>query len=185
MEEGMERFLVFIIGVALIFSLGCFDDDGSDTFIPSGSAGLSAAVNYSTHDQINFGDTKDDGNYKGTAKLYVYLYEKKSDQMPNNYRLPEHIYKGETDTNGGTIEFTNIVAGEYFVMAFYDYIGSSDLDPPEHTENKGDPYILYVGEGSYTNDPAETLAIDITGPTTISIDITDQYHLQGKKKFDI
>ncbi len=182
----MERILVLIMGIALIFSSGCFDDDeGSDTFIPLGSAGLSATVNYSKYATIDFGTTNEDGNYKGTAKLYVYLYEKKSDEMPNNYRVPEHIYGGETDTNGGTIEFTDIVAGEYFVMAFYDYIGSSDLDPPNHIENKGDPYILYVGEGSFTNDPAVTVAIDITGPTAITIDLTDQYHLQGQKKFDI
>ncbi len=183
----MERILILIMGIALIFSLGCFDDDeGSDTFIPLGSAGLSVTVNYSMYDTIDFSDVNEDGNYKGTGLLYVYLYEKKSDEMPNNYRVPEHIYEGSTDTNGGTIAFTDIVAGEYFVMAFYDYVGSnSDPNPPTHIENRNDPYILYVGPGSYTNDPAETVAVDITVPTAITIDVTDQYHLQAQKKFDI
>ncbi|MDY6933421.1 MAG: hypothetical protein SVZ03_04265 [Spirochaetota bacterium] len=182
----MERILTIILCVSLIFSLGCFDDDeGGDTYIPAGAADLSATVNYSKYDQIDFGDTNDDGFYQGTGKLYVYLYEKKSEHMPNNYREPEHIYDGETDVNGGTIEFTDIMAGEYFVMAFYDYKGSSDFDPPSHIENNGDPYILYVGEASYTNDPDEAVAINIGGPTVIKIDLTDQYILQKKSKFDI
>lgn len=119
----------------------------------------------------------------GDKKNVVYLFstiEQKSDNNPV-------LYKGEIDTNNGTITISDIKAGTYYIVAFYDYASGGNL---ENILNRYDRYALYadssdaeVGTANSTPyfDNAATVTIGEDETVEITLDIHENW-VMGKPK---
>jgi|GEM_PF-1159882 len=105
--------------------------------------------------------------YNGTAaevgasgKIYVYLYS----SLGITTRDPAPVYTGSTDAavtigSPATITIPRIVAGEYYVFAFYDYHTGDNPD------NQTDRYVLYSGT-AYTSGASK---VTISGETNLDM----------------
>jgi hypothetical protein len=174
-------------------------DNQTDRYTLYAGAGLSGftsvAVPYtvagdSLLDGINFGDTyKLQGQSKfmlpctvtvnatyngteyndGSGRLFVYLY----DTLGTDTRTPAPVYASSTPaaSTAATITLTDVVAGSYKAVLFYDYSYEDG-----HNDSEGDRYVLYNNR-QYTS-LADTITLTDGGSATWTQTFGNSYTLQ-------
>ena len=102
----------------------------------------------------------------GDKDINIYLYE----ELGDNSRAYAVVRKGSTTVNGGTVTISKIVAGTYYVVAFYDYCEGGNED---NILNRYDRYSIYTEtdplEGNSTVYYDHATAIEITDDTPVDI----------------
>jgi len=144
----MKKFLVLSIYIIFLFS-GCEleDNESNDEAVEAGTASIKVKVKASAV----WGTS--DPDEAGTQKNYVYLYQElgaKSNSLPKQY--------GSSSTLDNTyILIEEVVPGDYYLVAFYDYSGGSKDD---NVLNRGDYYSIYNDVSN--NNPYVEDAIKVT-----------------------
>ena len=197
----MKKLTGFILACALVFfQLACFDDSGSD--LPKGT--LKVTVNTSadiwdypklvsgTNYAAYAGDTSytlqyydvggdsspgEDSNtvievsHLGDKINYVYIYS----ELGDSSRDKPVLYRGTSSSNDSEITINGIVAGTYYVVAFYDYSYGGNR---ENLLNRYDRYAIYTDSpaGGTANstpfvDKAATVTISENGTAEITLEI--------------
>lgn len=118
----------------------------------------------------------------GDKNIIVYLYS----QLGDHSRAYPVLYRGSTTTNGGVATINKIVAGTYYVVAFYNYCGGDNL---ENRLNRYDRYSIYTetdplastANSTVYYDHASTIEITDNTPVDIVMDI-DRDWVLGKPK---
>lgn len=112
----------------------------------------------------------------GTGRLFIYLYE----ALGNDTRTQLPLRTGSTTSaaTSGTITIDNIVPGNYYVVAFFDY---SD-DGSGFFDSQDDRYVLYNNQQFTGSAIAYSIA---AGSNTLSGGMTfgDSYTLQSGSSY--
>jgi len=104
----------------------------------------------------------------GDKDINIYLYE----ELGDNSKAFPVVRKGSTTVNGGTVTISKIVAGTYYVVAFYNYCGGDNL---ENRLNRYDRYSIYTETDPLDSTDNSTVyydhatAIEITDDTPVDI----------------
>lgn len=122
-------------------------------------------------------------NDTGNRINYIYLYS----TLGVNSNSEAVKYRGELSSNG-TITISNIAAGDYYVVAFYDYSYGGNQ---QNMLNRYDRYAIYTSTdpaGGTANstpfqDKASIVTITENSTTEITLDIKRDWVL-GKPKVD-
>lgn len=213
MKISIKKIFILLFLVSLSLQVSCLDDDG-DT---GGTAVLKIKVNTDTRvwgypefdgetcTAAYEGDTSGLWQYplvgggdlevlsddpvpyteRGTKVNMVYIYE----QMGTHSKQYPAVYRGESLENEGVITIEHIVAGTYYVVAFYDYCSGGNK---EEMLKRYDRYAIYTtsteadvtfGNANSTPFRDRATAIEIGDGETVEITMKiDRDWVLGKPK---
>ncbi len=198
----MKKITGFILACSLVFpQLACFDDSGSD--LPKGNLKVTvntsadildypklvSGTDYAAYAgdstyKLQYPDVGGTSDTEGSEKIivsgdigdkinYVYVYS----ELGDGSRDKPVLYRGTNSSNDSEITINGIVAGTYYVVAFYDYSYGGNR---ENLLNRYDRYAIH------TDSPAggtanSTPYVDRAATVTISENDTVEITLEIKR----